>query len=160
MGNQRKSPVVTESQFYMWRTLFALAHADNVVTNEEVRFMAEALEDVSFSEAQKAALKEDIKTPQDIAEMFRGVSDAQDQAKFFKFAHDLVWADGDYGKAEQDIMLRLQKAHIRAVNVDDLIGKVSMELEEPPRSGAKPPARRTAKKIVFSFRDMFLRDRL
>lgn len=153
-----KKESLTESQFYMWRTLFALAHADQVVTKEEVRFMAEALEDVPFSEEQKAILKKDIKSPQDIIAMFSGVTDAQDQARFFKFAHDLVWADGDFGKAEQEILLKLQKAHIRAVSVDDLIGKVKgIEFETPESAGLAARQPRTTKKIIFSFRDMFLK---
>ena len=44
--------VVSESRFYMWRTLFAVAHADNVVADEEVEFMAHILEDVEFSDHQ------------------------------------------------------------------------------------------------------------
>ena len=33
---------ITDSQFYMWRTLFAIVHVDDMVTEEEVHFMAEA----------------------------------------------------------------------------------------------------------------------
>jgi hypothetical protein len=121
---------LTQSQFYMWRTLFALAHADNMVSAQEVRFMAEALEDVPFSPAQRAILTEDIKTPADVIEMFKNISNVKDQAKFFKFAHALVWADGDYGKGEQEVMLKLMKAHVGQHNLDDLIGKVDLELED------------------------------
>ena len=39
---------VSESRFYMWRTLFSVAHADNVVTDEEIAFMAHILEDINF----------------------------------------------------------------------------------------------------------------
>ena len=49
------SKTITESQFYMWRTLFAISHADNVVSDEEIRFMTEALEDLPFNAERSSA---------------------------------------------------------------------------------------------------------
>ena len=48
---------ITDSQFYMWRTLFAIVHVDDMVTEEEVHFMAEALEDIPFTPDQIAMLR-------------------------------------------------------------------------------------------------------
>jgi len=153
---------VTESQFYMWRTLFAVAHADNIVTGEEVRFMAEALEDIPFSDAQRAMLNEDTSKPQDIEMMFHGISDVHDQAAFFKFAHELVHIDGDYGVEEQQVMLKLKELHLQATNLDDLVGSVSLELEGDG-GGQNPFGKTTQKKsfkdAVYSFRDAFLKKR-
>ena len=101
---------ITDSQFYMWRTLFAIVHVDDMVTEEEVHFMAEALEDIPFTPDQIAMLEEDMRTPQDVTEMFKGVTDAHDQNQFFQTARALVHIDGDYGAEEQEIMLKLQKA--------------------------------------------------
>ncbi len=155
---------LTNSQFYMWRTLFALVHVDHVVSDEEVRFMAEALEDIPFSEAQRRVMIEDIHAAQDVVEMFTHVSDTADQAKFFKFAHNLVHADGDYGPDEQRIMLRLQKVHVQTTNVDSLIGKVDLEFEDGSedktrdKSKLKTPFNFDAKEVAFSFREEFLKD--
>ncbi len=148
---------VTESQFYMWRTLFALAHADHVVTSEEIRFMVEALEDIPFTEEQLRILSDDIATPQDIVQMFGKIAEARDQAEFFKFARELVWIDGHYGQEEREIMLKLQEIHVRDVDVDALIDEVKLELEpdDPGPVTEKPDV----KKTVFSFRDQFLRGR-
>lgn len=120
---------VTESQFYMWRTLFAVSHADNIVTEEEMRFMIEALEDLPFSSEQREILSDDIVNPKDIVEMFGKISNNRDQAAFFNFARELVWIDGDYGKEEQEIMLKLKRLHVESVDVDDLIGNVGLQLE-------------------------------
>ena len=153
---------VTDSQFYMWRTLFAVAHADDVVTDEEVRFMAEALEDVPFSDDQRAVLNEDAKHAQDIEKMFKGVSDVKDQAAFFKFARELVHIDGDYGAEEQAVMLKLQELHMQCADIDDLVGSVSLELEGEHDSapmfkdGQQP---KSFKDKVFSYRDAFLKRR-
>lgn len=121
---------VTQSQFYMWRTLFAVAHADHVVTDEEIMFMASVLEDVDFSDEQTQILKDDIHDAQDAEKMFNGVTEEQDRLNFFEFARDLVWVDGDFGPEEQSIMVKLHQRHCREANVDGLIGKVQLEFED------------------------------
>ena len=150
-----KNKTISESGFYMWRTLFAVAHADGVVTNEEIRFMAEALEDMPFSPEQKKTLSDDIKTPQDPLAMFEKISSIEDQARFFQYARDMVHADGDYGRAEQNIMLKLQRAHMQRADVDQLVGKIKLEFEdEKPVAPRKSPPKK--KDILFSFRQRFL----
>ncbi|MFN3701364.1 MAG: TerB family tellurite resistance protein [Alphaproteobacteria bacterium] len=157
---------VTESQFYMWRTLFAIAHADDIVTSEEVRYLSEALADIPFSEEQKTVLQQDISTPQDIEEMFDKIVDAKDQAAFFNFARQLVWVDGDYGEAEQKIMLKLKQSHIKNVDVDNLIGKVELSLETEtiprydPAQGSRKPAKGGVRDVIFSFRDKFIKEKM
>ncbi len=153
---------ITESQFYMWRTLFAMAHADDVVTNEEIRYMSEIMEDVPFNEEQQKILNDDIKNPKDIVQMFEGITDGRDQAKFFKFAQELVWVDGDYGKQEQAIMLKLKEAHVRTTNLDDLVGSVELEFDGKDIGdpvGDDAPGASAKKKMIFSFREQFFRNR-
>ena len=151
---------LTESQFYMWRTLFAIVHVDNVVASEEIRFMAEALEDVPFSDAQRTILNDDIKNPQNIEAMFGGISDVRDQAAFFNYARSLVHIDGEYGAAEQVIMLKLQKLHMQNANLADLVGNVSLELEDDePVRGVSQERPKTFRDKVSSFRDRFMKDR-
>lgn len=121
---------VSNSEFYMWRTLFALAHADDIVTYEEIRFMAEVFEDVAFSDAQRRILEDDVKTPQDAEAMFRQVTDSKDQSAFFNHARRLVHIDGDYALEEQELMIRLQEIHVKSVNLDELVGTVALEFED------------------------------
>lgn len=147
---------ITDSKFHMWRTLFAMTHADGKVSNEEVKYMAHALEDVPFSEAQKKILMDDIKAPQDIVTMFEKISNIEDQANFFRFAHDVVYADGDFGKAEQEILLKLKKIHIRNADVDQLIGKVNLEFESEGDTYSASSKKHNKKEIVSSFRHRFL----
>lgn len=121
---------VTDSRFYMWRTLFAIAHADNVVTDDEVKFMAHVLEDVEFSAEQEATLKDDIMKAKDVEQMFRGVTDHDDREKFFEFARDIVWVDGEYSEEEQAAMVKLLRMHYKERDVDSLVGTVDLELED------------------------------
>ncbi|MGQ0527052.1 MAG: DUF533 domain-containing protein [Alphaproteobacteria bacterium] len=157
------SPTVTESEFQMWRAVFALAHTDGMVTGGEIRFMAEALEDIPFSAQQKLTLNADIKNPKNVTDMFKSIEDPKDQAKFFKLAHEIVWADGEYSQSEQKILLELKSSHIRSTNIDDLVGKIDLEFEEPLNSfaAAKQKKKRNAydKGIIFSFRAQFMKSR-
>ena len=121
---------VSDSQFYMWRTLFSIAHADNVVTDEEIRFMAHVLEDISFSDEQTSILKDDIINAKDVEQMFHGVTHQDDREKFFEFARDLVWVDGDYGSEEQAALIKLMNTQYKETDVDSMVGNVSLELED------------------------------
>lgn len=130
-----------------------MAHADNIVTDDEVRYMAEAMEDVPFSVEQKAVLRDDISTPQDTIQMFMGVSDSKDQQNFFEYAKKMVMADGEFGEEEQAVMIKLRRIHMRRTNVDDLIGEMDFEIEDAAAEEA-----RSKKDVMFSFREQFLRD--
>ncbi|MBX2833618.1 MAG: TerB family tellurite resistance protein [Micavibrio sp.] len=151
---------ISQSEFYMWRTLFAIAHADHVVTDEEVRFMSEALEDVDFSPEQYAVLKDDIVNEQDIEEMFKGITDVKDQAALFKYARQLCHIDGDFGEEEQEVIMRLQKLHLKYGKFDEIVGgRLDMELElelEPSahKTSNLPPEKRT-KSVLSSFKRWF-----
>ncbi len=133
---------VNESQFYMWRTLFAVAHADDVVSDEEISFMAKALDDVSFSDEQTEILKDDILNAKDVEQMFDGIADEKDRQNFFKLARDLVWADGVFDAQEQSVMIALQKKHMKGINLDSMVnsaGSVTLEFES---GGSNTPSYR------------------
>ncbi len=155
------STVINESQFYMWRTLFAIVHVDNVVANQEVTFMAEVLEDIPFSVDQIDVLRGDIVTAQDPAAMFALVTDPLDKARFFAFARELVWVDGRYVAEEQEKMIELEKAHLRDVDIDDLIGKVELEFEDDVDQQITLKAsspHNTLKALIHAVRDDFLKE--
>ena len=152
------SNIISQSRFYMWRTVFAVAHADGVVTDEEVKFMARILEDVDFSTAQKFILRGDIADPKDCEQMFEQITDPKDRAEFFDFARDLVHADGEFGAEEQSVMADLYKKHFQEADIDKLIGTVSLELEEgttPVHSGNTTQVH-NVRKGLFSFYNRFL----
>lgn len=152
---------VSKSKFHMWRTLFAIAHADNIVTEEEIAFMAHVLEDIEFSDAQTAILKDDIHVAKDPEEMFKGITDQCDRVEFFEFARDLVWVDGDFGSEEQSVMIKLYQAHFKDTKVDDLVGTIGLEFEED-RSYSTPAhnhhntKNNSLKEMISSFSKFFV----
>ncbi|MCB9983248.1 MAG: TerB family tellurite resistance protein [Rhodospirillales bacterium] len=111
---------VSESRFYMWRAVFALAHIDRVVTDEEQALAGRYLESVPFSEEQKAVLRQDLLEAQDIEEMFEQIADPADQSEFFGFARLMVWCDGDFDQQEEEIFDRLKGIQMGRVNPEAL----------------------------------------
>ncbi len=111
---------VSESRFYMWRAIFAMAHADGVVTEDEVEFLHEYLDHVNFSAEQEEILKQDLMDEQDIGGMYSKITDKNDRSQFFFFARMLVWSDGDYDEQEKEILHRLKKSHLSGLDMDEV----------------------------------------
>ncbi len=125
---------ISPSAFAMWRTVFALAHAAEVVTPEEKSFLEAVLQREPFSDAQKAALRAGLKTPHDIAALFEQITDQEDRTRFFYHARQLVWCDGDFGAQEQEIMTRLERMHVGALDFNRLMLNVGLTLDDDQKS--------------------------
>ncbi len=126
--------VVDESRFYMWRAVFAMAHADDVVTSEERKYLKGIISREPFNEEQKKILEQDIDTPQDIAEMYLKIEDQNDRSQFFYHARMLVWSDGDFGEQEQKIIMRLKHNHVRTVDFDQLLKDMDLSLDDDQKA--------------------------
>lgn len=146
---------VTNSQFYIWRTLFAVAHADNIVTDEEVKFMAHVMDEIDFSDEQSELLKDDLHNAKNAEAMFVHITEQEDRELFFDLARDLVWVDGNFDEEEKSMMVRLHKMHIKDINVDTLVGNVSMELEEEPVEADVQPSPTQKKGSFFDVMKLF-----
>ena len=135
-GDKRDNSVmdidVTQSRYYMWRTLFALTHIDGIVTDEEIDFMRGALGDVSFSVLQRQQLCEDMAEPQNIYFLFEKVTDLADKQDFFTIAQDVVNVDGIFCTNEREALEQLKAQHIQA----DVIEKLSqgLQFDDKPKS--------------------------
>jgi hypothetical protein len=159
-NNQEADYAMESSRFHMWRAIFALAHADHVITLEERQFMEDVMRREPFSDAQKAVLKGDIKNGQDIGHMFSEVTDQTDRSAFFYFARLLCWCDGDFAKQEQEIILKLKETHLKEMNFEKMIGSVDMELADEEKKWLQEDAeavKADEKDGIQSFMDAFVR---
>ncbi len=120
---------ISDSEFHIWRALFALAHADGEVTPEEAAFMRKALELVSLDDDRRFILERDIETAADIGEMFAGITDQNDRVTFFHYARLLVWCDGDFDAQEQKILTELRTSHIKKVDFGALVKDSGLSFE-------------------------------
>jgi len=107
MQSAKKPAEVSESRFYMWRTLFALAHTDNRLALDEQGLLYRYLDEVPFSKQQLAALRDDVAAAQNVEEMFKRVTAQADRDAFFELAREVVWSDGVLDEREKELMDRL-----------------------------------------------------
>lgn len=142
---------VNESRFYMWRAIFAMAHADGVVTPEETEFLTEYMTSMPFSDEQRKTLMDDLGRPQDIGDMFSKIEDPADRTRFFFFARMLVWSDGDFDAQERRILDKLKKAHLSDSDLD----RVTRDVRES--AGLVKNDMAASSKKVLSFRETMKR---
>lgn len=119
-----------DSRFHMWRAVFALAHADHEVSDDERDFMNKVLAEEDFTPFQEDILKEDMRLAHDPALMFAQITDQNERSNFFHYARLLMWSDGDFDKQEQQILTMLGETQARTVDFDKMVGEVSMEFAE------------------------------
>lgn len=108
------------SRFNMWRAVFAMAHADHKVTEEEKDFIRHYIENIPFSEDQRAILWTDIDTPPPVRDVFEQITDLEDRGDFFQFASMLCWTDGDFDAHEKAIEEKLKAEQMSSLDMDYL----------------------------------------
>jgi uncharacterized membrane protein YebE (DUF533 family) len=121
---------VTDSNLSMWRAIFALAHADQKVSDEEARFLAEALDGVNLSPDQKSLLYSELQAPQNTEEMFDKITVPEDRTRFFELARELIRIDGDDDGDIQAMLVTLNQKNMSQVNFDSLIGNVDLSFDD------------------------------
>jgi uncharacterized membrane protein YebE (DUF533 family) len=121
---------VSESRFFMWRAVVAMAHADKIVEPEEKELIESYLSKIPFSEQQKEILRRDLEKQRDVAQMFELITDPEDQGEFFQFARMLVWSDGDYDAQEKKILEYLEHIQMRSLNRDRLREMVKLSRQD------------------------------
>jgi hypothetical protein len=98
---------VNESEFYMWRAVFAFALVDNVLSIEEQRLLKSYYISIPLSVAQKAILKKDFMKPQDIEALYAKITDPAHRERFCALARALVWCEGNMDRQEEEILRRV-----------------------------------------------------
>jgi uncharacterized membrane protein YebE (DUF533 family) len=121
---------ISDSRFFMWRAVVAMAHADKVIEPEEKEFIENYINRLPFSEKQRETLRRDLEKQRDVAQMFELVTEPEDQSEFFMFARMLVWSDGDYDAQEKKILEYLESTQMRSLNHDRLEEMVRMSRED------------------------------
>ena len=94
----------SESEFYKWRFLIALAHVDGKLMREEQQFLREKIQEHApegmhhrlFDE-----MMEDMLSPKPPDLFFYKIEEAKDKVDVLNLAHMLFWADGDFGDEEK-----------------------------------------------------------
>jgi hypothetical protein len=81
---------VGESEYCMWRAVFAFALADKILSLEKQDFLRCLRRRARFSPRQLALLRRDFADPPDVEEMYRRITRPEDKARFFTLADALA----------------------------------------------------------------------
>lgn len=95
---------VHESEFYMWRAVFAFSLVDNNLTLEEQGLLQSYLRKASFSADQLDTLKHDFDHPQNVEALYKKITRAEDKERFCILARALAWSKGNMERQEAVIL--------------------------------------------------------
>ncbi len=98
---------ISESEFAMWRAVFAFTFVDNTLSLEEQDLLQSYLATVPFSNQQRIILKEDLRDPKDVVSLYRKITNPEDKKKFCVLARAVVWCEGDITKQEAAILKKV-----------------------------------------------------
>lgn len=98
---------VSESEFFMWRAVFAFAFVDSSLSLEEQELLYSYLAKARLSSEQKNILKKDLLEPQDTEQMYRGITSSHDKERFCVLARALAWCEGDLDAQEVKILKKV-----------------------------------------------------
>lgn len=95
---------ISDSEFAMWRAIFAFAFADHEVSAEERAVLDEYRTTIIFSQEQLLILSGDFAYPQDVEIVYRKITLPEHRHKFCAIARALAWCDGDLDRQEERIL--------------------------------------------------------
>jgi hypothetical protein len=98
---------ISESEFYMWRAIFAFTYVDNMLSMEEQELLQSYLANVPFSSKQRIILKDDLRNPKDVVELHKKITNPEDKKRFCVLARAIVWCEGDMDMQEKAILKKV-----------------------------------------------------
>lgn len=121
--NQAKEPI-GHSQFYMWRCIIAIGHADGVMHEAERAYLNRIIGNMdragSLTEEQKKTFAEDMEKPQNIAELLKHINDPQWRGQLLYFGGLLARADGELHPDEDMLLKKLHAEHMATLDMDSI----------------------------------------
>ena len=103
----QRAPSISESEFYMWRAVFAFTFVDNVLSLEEQDLLHSYLAKVPFTKEQLKTLREDLLHPKSVVDLYRKITRREDKERFCVLARAIVWCEGDMAAQEREILKRV-----------------------------------------------------
>ena len=98
---------IPQSEFYMWRAVFAFSLVDHMLSLEEQKLLQSSAKTVPFSQTQIDILKNDFKKPQNVEDLYRKITNPKDKQRFCVLARALAWCEGNMDRQEETILKKL-----------------------------------------------------
>jgi uncharacterized membrane protein YebE (DUF533 family) len=116
---QKKQPVGT-SQFYMWRCVVALAHADGMVNAGERDYLNAVFGRMGLTPEQKAVLQGDMAAAQDIGQLLTHINEPEWRGQLVYFAGLLARADGTLDPQEDHLLKKLRADQMSGLDMEQI----------------------------------------
>jgi uncharacterized membrane protein YebE (DUF533 family) len=116
---QKKQPVST-SQFYMWRCVVALAHADGMVDQGERDYLNRVFGRMGLTADQMAVLQADMAAAQDIAQLLTHINEPEWRGQLVYFAGLLARADGVLAPQEDHLLKKLRADQMSGLDMEQI----------------------------------------
>lgn len=113
---------ISESLFYMWRCVVALAHADGEVQPEERAYIEKIIGNLDrvygLTPEQKKTFEGDLAKAHKLTDLLPHVKEPQDRAALVYFADIVVWADGVLSEDEEKLLKQLHDEQMSKVDMN------------------------------------------
>ena len=97
---EKISEDMTDSEFNMWRAVFAFSLLDNVLSPQGQKLLQPYSKTTEFSQDQNDILMNDYKEPQSVETLYGRITDPKDKERFCALARALAWCGGNLSDLE------------------------------------------------------------
>lgn len=120
---------VGTSQFYMFRCIIAMAHADHVVTEEERAYVMGFVKKLPFTAEQKSSLLADLEEKQDVATLLSHINDPKFRGQLVYFARLMAYKDGNLHPSEEELLQYFKIATSANLDMESIRASVHEEVQ-------------------------------
>lgn len=120
---------VNHSQFYMWRCIVALAHADGRVDQAERDYLTKIFTRMNLTGEQRATFTADLAAPQDLASLLRQINEPEWRAQLVYFGGLLARADGTLDPSEDQILKKLRADQMAGLDMTQIRADVKKAVD-------------------------------
>lgn len=125
---------LSESAFYMWRCIIAVAHADGAVQDAELQYLSKVFagmqRDSMLTPEQSDTLGQDLTTPQNIGVLLKHVTDHGDRHQLVYFAALMAQSNGELDPGEEAIIRTISAGELKDSETDQLLKDVRKALDD------------------------------
>lgn len=121
------------SKFYMWRCVITMAHADDLLHEDELEYLENVFSNmvrVGMSDEQLATLRDDLKTPHDVSEFLPLVEDPVYRGQIVYFARLLACKDGEFHPSEESLLAKLHVTVTEGLDVEGICEDVHRNVQQ------------------------------
>lgn len=147
-----------QKTFGLWRAVFALSHADGVVSVEEKGYIEGMMEVFKFSSKQRQIIEDDLSSQPNIEELFAALDTAECKRQFFIMAKNIVWCDGEFHEQEKRVLDNIvaglgEEAHEYDDVLQELDNKPLMPEGDELETGEEKLLKNVVQQMVDFYKD-------